>query len=1426
MTVSAGGMDGVLQRSATEIRRENGSSGSESKPLAAFRPARAYVLLGDPGAGKTTAFRAEAKLTNGEYVTVRRFLRSSCPASKWRDKTLFLDALDEARAGEGDPRRPLDKLLERLADIGNPKMRLSCRAADWLAGDRNEIRSLEGYAETLLLQLNPLDSDPGAPEEFLRLRGREDADGFLLDADARGLAGLRANPLSLGLLSDAVKDDGWPATRREVFEMACRNLAVERNDEHLDADGGNIVAGEEIVAAAARLSALLLLSGKDGVADRRSVSSVDWPALDDLVADQAAKRALASKLFAVRRPGCFMPVHNRVTEFLAASHLSKRIEDGLPATRVLALMKDGDGGIAASLRGLAAWLACLCSLASADLIDCDPIGVLFYGDANDLSADSKLHLLRRLGERSEEWRDVWWYSDLAVAALVSPETFDVLIDCLNGKDRSHGTQVVVEVLLEGVATNCALPRAMSPGVSPDMAKRVIAAARDATWPDSVRFAALRAAGHLAEDEMLRQLLDDMVEGRVSDEGWDLRGALLGHLYPRRIPPNKIWNYLDGFQSFKDASDEDLARGSGARMAFARGGYYTTFWRDKLLSQSDSDDIPVLMDVLSRDPSKSTGSWPNALAALPWRLLARAVELRGELMSASDLLRWIKFVAYDSRTGWRHDQHERSERASDGFCRSVITNASELGFSTYGVAPSNANRPIRTVKLWFAAHPDAQRAIYLEFLRKYSTGSILEKREFSMLIFGRAFPADFPNWCLERALEMHTTHPKSACELVEWAVQPHRLRGLPPTWLPTMEKAAGSSAALVDHLHRIARDDNEQEARRKEANPIVEHKADRGRFADLTNWARGHENALRRGQAPLPLLHSLAKVYLAHLKAKSPEDSDDRLLAGASDRGLKTNAEHEVAEHEVLEWARIGLRGILERRDLPGVDDLIEECENGWERYIARPILASIAMTITDHDAFGNLDPSLMRTAVACHLLYEPPWSPWEPWWFRRSLESRPDDVADVFVKVHRSFVRSGWPGKPVPPAALYDASAGVAKLALPRLLNVFPTRCDLSQVAMLRRMLVAASRHVPDEVAKRVRNRIEAKGMDSAQRATWLAAGVLLAPGDFTSPAIEFVEAGRGNARARHLVEFLATARNRDDLPWSGRTADDVAHATTLLRALARRFRPVYAEESIEVEVIRRLMRVLAQSPTPEAGEALGSLLDDDAVEAWHNDVERARDEQVVLRRKAEYRVPSVVQVRDVLRDETPANVADLAALVEDRMRILGRNIRDGATCDWKQYWNVDQHKQPKRPRPEEACRDAFASDLQLRLPEDVVVQIESASSDGTRADISCRYGDHAVPVEVKWNGSRDLWSAIDKQLVAKYTRIPESGGHGIYLVFWFGDEDTTTPPGNTRKPRTAEELESLLKQNLAPAQSGRIGVVVVDVGDPRPPAQATSATT
>lgn len=63
-------MNIIVPRTCTEITDKAVQQGqaSVSRPLEEFRETSAYVLLGDPGSGKTTAFEVESKATKSGYL--------------------------------------------------------------------------------------------------------------------------------------------------------------------------------------------------------------------------------------------------------------------------------------------------------------------------------------------------------------------------------------------------------------------------------------------------------------------------------------------------------------------------------------------------------------------------------------------------------------------------------------------------------------------------------------------------------------------------------------------------------------------------------------------------------------------------------------------------------------------------------------------------------------------------------------------------------------------------------------------------------------------------------------------------------------------------------------------------------------------------------------------------------------------------------------------------------------------------------------------------------------------------------------------------------------------------------------------------------------------------------------------------------------
>ena len=152
-------MNGTVTRICTELKADGQPSASDALPktLAEYREVHAYVLLGDPGSGKTTAFRAESGALGDEalFITARDFRVRAAAPHELSGKTLFIDGLDEVRAGQSDARTPFDEIRRLLIQLGRPRFRISCREADWLGeNDRQGLSHVAPDSSLAVLRWN------------------------------------------------------------------------------------------------------------------------------------------------------------------------------------------------------------------------------------------------------------------------------------------------------------------------------------------------------------------------------------------------------------------------------------------------------------------------------------------------------------------------------------------------------------------------------------------------------------------------------------------------------------------------------------------------------------------------------------------------------------------------------------------------------------------------------------------------------------------------------------------------------------------------------------------------------------------------------------------------------------------------------------------------------------------------------------------------------------------------------------------------------------------------------------------------------------------------------------------------------------------------------------------------------------------------
>lgn len=1407
-------MSVIVPRTCTEIAEDDTELRDvpRSRPLESFREEAAYVLLGDPGSGKTTSLKAE-RTALGEkaypVVEAREFINlGELSPSDIHGKTLFIDGLDEVRAGAGDVRTPFDAIRRKLAQLGSPRFRLSCREADWLGtNDRSKLARIAPGGSLAVLRLDPL-ADEDAEHILSGYSGIEDARAFMRIAIAEGVDGFLHNPQCLEMLADVVSGGGaWPTSRLKLFKAACRKMVCEHNPEHLAAGQplakvlavGDGLTEEVLLEAAGRLCALQLLAGVAGFSVTENEGSDDYPVVDSCSqgwdgphpADRHAggrvgpvRAALATKLFTAHATGRFGPVHRHVAEFLGGCYLARLIgasglhplvRHSVPFRRVVPMMTGCDGMVITSLRGLSAWLAAQSRIARSVLIERDPVGVVLYGDAGSFSTEEKRSLLNSLAqssgplaERLEASARYPAQSVSAAGSLVTTDTEATIREILIDPRRDDAYQTFVLFVLRALPHGASLP-----GLNEALLEVVRGGGR---WPEVRRLAleVLLRNGDRRGDgsfvESLKALLGGVRAGRVPDPDGDLAGALLYELYPGVLSPADVW--------------EDCTKLAAAVV----GGLQWRFWTDRVAKNCPPADVAVHLDqlVARRDVLRPV------LERRRWRdvsidLLARGLETHGERLDAVRLYDWLGV----------------------GLTAEMSRAASTL-------------ETRRRIRSWLQQRPAVVRAVLDEGLRRLSVEDGGEIHRRLWLELGRRLyppdltPADLPQefgfWCLDRAEELAGHSPLVARALLRRAVNAadRRNRDDRPSIDHLEERVRADSALAAIYAELQAED---LEARRE----VAHYERERQRHEDeqerehreKIEYVRTHETSLRDNRCPPALLHQLALAHFGLLIDADGDEPADRLRSlFRGDEGL-TDA------------ALVGLRDAIFRADLPDMDEVLRLQDENREHFLALPALASLEeLQQSAPDVFERPDGDLTSKALTFHYCTR---GLDEPGWFRRILALRPALVSEVLIRCAVSALRTGREHVSGLRELAYDREhAPVARLVSLPLLRAFPIRCAARQMTDLSCLLWSALLHAGwASLSELIGEKLSRDSMDVAQRAHWLAAGLVLSSETYCTPAEEF--AAGGERRIRHLFALF----EYQPLQLFPTERLSVPVLTLVIRLAASTYRPrapaaigkvtKVTPEMSAGERVQWMIRGLAELPTGEAGDALETLASDPTLTHWRAELNRARNEQRIVHRDAAYRHPDVDQVCRTLNDGPPANAADLAALVTDRLEEIGAQIRNGNTDDWRQYWNEDSHGRATEPKPENSCRDALLSDLQQRLPEEVDALPEGHYANDKRADMRVFYGGFQVPVEVKKDTHRKLWSALRDQLIERYVRDPDTDGYGIYLVLWFGDPGKPgrarmPPPPAGSIPCSPGELKERLEAALTREEKRKIAVCVMDV--------------
>lgn len=1353
-----------IQRTAT--LKDQGHR-DDCRTLELWRDLEAYVLLGEPGSGKTTVFKQEANAMGSAaiYLSTKDFLTLDHELTL-SGKTLFIDALDERRSDSGSTEGPLEAVRSKLQRLGKPRFRLSCREADWYFGGAKDLVAVSPDGKVCELRLDYLvEADIKQLLEFWLTGDANDSASFIDTADRHNLRALLQSPLLLKLLVGAVSRNSWPSSRYDVFELACSEMVQEQNPVRRFANVSRLYNKEDLLDAAGLLFSVLLLSDSQ----RFTLDPLDHTPgcvrLADLpeslgISEDILRQVLNTKLFAAEgEQRCAW--HRTIAEYLGARSLAKKVScSGLPVNRVLALMSADDSCIVDPLRGLYGWLTVHCESERSMLIEFDPLGLVLYGDVRAFSAADKRLVLKSLRYEAEKFpwfrNDNWEsrpFGALGTAELV--KDFKQLLTSPE-RDIKHNAHLacVIDAILYG-------------DVLPELAPELFSIVLDATHSSRTRKESaatwLKCKGF--ERTSALGLLADIRAGEILDEDDEICGKLLTELYPKSI-----------------SAKEALAN-LHAEKAPNLIGRYHMFWAVEFVSRTPTEELAIALDIMSEIISRpevqtdldEAYSKTETISTIAMRLLVKGLSTIGEMSTDEQLYRWL----WVGRTKYGFSQRHQKEHT--------------------------------LISEWLTQHPIRMKSIYEHAVSDYVTQDTILRRpwEVENVLYSAQRPSDWFNWLLDKAQYWTDEELVKRCLMRATSFAINRANDFTITltdlenWVISNRRRWPESDQWILDVSFMPLDcwEGQEHRRRKRVEKANTLRKERRRSQILQLLPD-----IFNGAASPQLMHDLARAYKNLFSDVHGETEFDRVadwLCGSLDEATR---------------AIDGLTQVLKRSDLHSLSEVEALHKTGQRFFIGYAALVAAELVFDrDPTVLDSWSERVIDSLVAYYLVDE---LAANKNWFNALCHHRPEDVCRGYLPLAEASLSSVGDRHTNILNVLRntDVSKRFLVLVLPRLVQAITNDPTADQLRIFNICVLSVGmKNLPREEWRRIlEERLADKSLSMELFVALQVACISFDPSyhlsmlrtlSLDNPEIGISIRSALNDQQCLSPEYIAEA------------PEVVGWVVELLAECAISSKNPTSHETDEPfregsRLIHDLTRQLASTSSHQAGEELLRLRELICMSPWRLHIDWCIGNQRKLVRTSSFAAPNASEVANIILNRQPANAKDMALLLIDRMIWLAKRIRYEETNLLHLFWERVGSNDVK-PKSENACRDILQGLVRdCLLLSGVQIEKEAMAAGDRRADLQVstwnRGARIVVPVEIKKENHPGVWTAWWDQLEARYTANPGANGIGIYIVLWFGHNPKSNP--SKIQPRNAEHMAKLLGDTIPNDRRNRIFGLVMDL--------------
>ena len=1316
------------------------------------------VVLGEPGMGKTELMEKLGDSDDCKFFRAAHFLRQTDDPIP-EDARLIIDGLDEVAAmEEGDP---LHNVLKKLIACGKPRFVISCRSAEWRgATARFDIEDDYGHAPKVL-NLQPL-SEEDAIEVLAREVGLNRARDAIHRLKSTGLETFFQNPLNLEFITSIVKEQGnFPKTKAKLFDRAVASLRLEHNLNHSNSALANLSEDEALDAAGSAM-AVMLLTGEVSISKTQvGEGALCLSDLSGLTEIETVKAVLGSKLFRPDTPRdsadprFFTPIHRTVAEFLGARWLAREVEKKSNSSQVTRRLL----GLISAEGGVPASL-------------------------RGLHAWLPKFSPERLGP-----------------GVIDRDSYGVL----RYGDGDHLSASQVKQIIQGLRQLANF----DPYFRYDWWENIsIKGLAHSELVEEIRC----IIGDTEESIYLRSLLLDAING--SNIATKLRPDLQAIMfdakrdfYERKKACIAIY-HIDNYKFDWSAELVRLSNMSDNESTRLAVELIPEIGIEKFSEKQIADAIIAHAGILNQKSVDSLHQSYGSLIELESNIPNERIKaLLDELTAIVSPLR-------EHDKWWDVDRNKGCRKISR-FTEKII--AKQLQYDPSSVQPEQLWDWMRT--LWSGQDDydqdrrsvskligdNDQLRLGIQRLALFSPGT---EDKYLLRLF------HLKNLCEALSItnddaRVHLSEVVARCDPTErtrWIALVSQFRRddelIPKDIQAIALPYAADDQELKDLLtkkpKRIKLSESDKKFKRRMRD---QDRRERKNIEKTRAEYTEHIDEVRLGE--LKWIFYPAKAYLGML---SDLRSDESISEWFGD--------------DIMDAALIGFEAALFRRDLPTTKQIAEGYAESKIWNFAFPMLAAAGQRHLNGQGFRDLPDNLVSSLIIV-AEHELPSSGGEFQGLKESLDSHIRGNHQIYEAHLRQKFEPMLASDMSHIPGLYrfvreDIERPLSTQLSLEWLEIFP-ELPLNIVNELIDCVIHAPKaELPGvwyELARIAEKRLGGLISDSDEEKVWRSVQFLI----------------NCETAIIHIPDI--TRENRDWL-WSLTSGfynlhepDRQAFPVKLdqLKWIVAKFRYIWPQAGRPKGVMRGITNPwnatelhewaiyqIAKDPSDEAALALSELRDMPH-DGYTNYILSAIANNHRVQIEAKFKSPSLVEIKAVLADQQPESAADVQSIVLDKISELQGRLRGDPLNPVNNFYDDNG-----KPRTENECRNQMLIALG-ELPFGIQSPTEVAMPQGRRSDGAFVFGCIEVPLEVKGQWHKEVWTAATSQLDRYYTVSYKSASKGIYIVFWFGKEVPAgkrlkLPPTGGRKPQSPEDMRIALQTLITSGRQSDIAIVVLDV--------------